>query len=117
MNQERFDDVKKELLDLAESIQTAKRPAYTAGNLNVLHNFIDVARRAGISPFQAWSVYFNKHIDSINSYCKDQSIPQAEPLETRIADAICYLELFYGLYKEQLDDDSFNKKLIANINL
>jgi hypothetical protein len=60
-----------------------------------------VADRAGITPMQAWSVYFLKHIDAICSVAKDPNIPQAEPIKGRFADAINYLLLGYSLLNER----------------
>jgi hypothetical protein len=88
------------LLSKASSIEDAKRPAYTGGNPDCLHNFKTVAARLGISPLQAWGVYFLKHIDAITSLAKDETLPQAEAIEGRFADAINYLKLGFALFTE-----------------
>ena len=88
------------LLALANEIEAAKRPAYTGDNTDVLHNFKEVAVRLGLKPIEVWGVYFLKHIDAITSYVKDQEIPQAEPIETRFADALNYLKLGLAIIYE-----------------
>lgn len=84
----------------AQRIIESKRPAYTAASEDALRNFKVAADEAGITPLQAWSVYFYKHISAIQSFAKDQTIPQAEAMIGRFADAINYLELGYCLALE-----------------
>jgi hypothetical protein len=101
MTLSQYETTAKSLLDEAERIADAKRPAYTLGNEDVLYNFKSVAQRAGITPMQAWAVYFNKHIDAINTMAKDPTLPQAEAIIGRFADAINYLQLGYALLGEK----------------
>lgn len=101
MTSERFEQLKAELHASATGIADGKRPGYTQGNTDVLHNFKAAAKMAGITPLQAWSVYFWKHIAATLSYAKDPTLPQAEPMLGRISDARNYLDLFYGLVVEQ----------------
>jgi hypothetical protein len=96
------------LLDTAAKIEAAKRPAYTTGNPDVLHNFKSVAARAGITPMQAWAVYFLKHIAAITALAKDPDLPQAEGIEGRFADAINYLKLGYALHTEHAEEGRQN---------
>lgn len=84
----------------AREISDGKRPGYTQGNTDVLHNFKSVAERMGVSPMQVWGVYFLKHIDAISSLAKDPTIPQAEAIEGRFCDAMNYLKLGYALVVE-----------------
>lgn len=101
MNAETFDKVKRDLLILADSIATAKRPGYTQANVDVLHNFKTTGARCGITPLQAWAVHFEKHCSAIMSFAKDPNIPQAENITGRFADAVNYLELGLALIKEE----------------
>lgn len=100
MTQKQYDRVAKALLEHAQNIERAKRPGYTVGSADVLHNFKAVAERVGLSPMQVWAVYFLKHIDALTAFAKDTSIPQAEPIESRFADAINYLKLGFALSVE-----------------
>ena len=100
MDLTRFNQVTSELHQEAQKIVEAKRPAYTLASTDVLRNFKAVADRLGITPMQAWGVYFLKHIDSITSAAKDPNIPQAEAMIGRFADAMNYLELGFALMNE-----------------
>lgn len=101
MDQITYNEIAESLVKNASHIEWSKRPAYTMGNSDVLHNFKSVAERLGITPMQAWGVYMLKHIDAITAYAKDNSIPQAEALIGRFSDALNYMKLGYALYKEQ----------------
>lgn len=101
MNLPTFMSVSQVLHSAANNIANNKRPAYIIGNEDVLFNFKSVAARVGITPLQAWGVYFLKHIDALTALAKDSAIPQAEGIEGRFCDALNYLDLGYALYKEQ----------------
>jgi len=107
MTDQEYDKTKKDLLDLAESIENAKRPGYTGANVDILHNFKSVASRLGLTPLQVWGVYFLKHIDAIQSFSKDPCIPQAEAIAGRFADAVNYLKLGYALVAEAQEEREF----------
>lgn len=100
MTLEQYNHISRELLVHAACISDAKRPAYTLGSDDCLINFRSVAERMGITPMQAWGVYFNKHIDAINSAAKDPALPQAEAIKGRFADGLNYLLLGYALLTE-----------------
>jgi hypothetical protein len=103
VNADEFNDIKEELRKEAEGIATAKRPGYTQANVDVLHNFKTAAAHAGITPCQAWAVYFWKHLAAILSAAKDADIPQAEPILGRFADARNYLDLGLALITERAE--------------
>lgn len=92
-----FNLTTEKLMDLCLSIADAKRPAYTSGSADVLHNFKAVAARVGITPMQVWAVYFLKHVDAIVTAARSPDTPQAESLDGRFADAINYLQLGHAL--------------------
>jgi hypothetical protein len=97
MDLKTYTETSSNLLAEASRIEISKRPAYTANSADVLFNFKSVADRLGITPMQAWGVYFLKHIDSISSKAKDPAIPQGEAMIGRYADAVNYLKLGYAL--------------------
>lgn len=101
MNIQGYEDHRDDLLEEATRIEGAKRPAYTLASSDVLHNFKHVAKRMGITPMQAWGVYFLKHVDAICAQAKNPNIPQAEELIGRYADAINYLKLGWALSQEE----------------
>lgn len=100
MDANTYDQLCNELLAHAEGIAHSKRPGYTEANSDVLHNFKSVAKAMGITPMQAWGIYFLKHISAITSHAKDPNIPQAEAILGRFADAINYLQLGWALTVE-----------------
>ena len=101
MTTEDYDQIAGELLKLARQIETAKRPGYTIGSVDVLANFKRVAERAGITTEQAWAVYFLKHIDAIVSIMTKPDLPVSEEPPGRFADAINYLRLGYAILHER----------------
>lgn len=101
MNIEEFQALKFSLLDQSEDIAKAKRPGYTGANADVLHNFKEAAAQLGVTPLQAWGIYFYKHISAIMSRAKSASIAQAESIAGRYCDAINYLMLGYALVQEE----------------
>lgn len=101
MNTADYDKVADELMMLAREIETAKRPGYTVGSVDVLANFKRVAERAGITTEQAWAVYFLKHIDAIMAIMTKPDLPVAEEPPGRFADAINYLRLGFAILKER----------------
>lgn len=101
MTSDQYDAVADELMTLARSIETSKRPGYTVGSVDVLANFKRVAERAGISVEQAWAVYFLKHIDAIMTIMTKPDLPVSEEPPGRFADAVNYLRLGYAILKER----------------
>ena len=101
MNTKEYDVIADELMELARSIETAKRPGYTIGSVDVLANFKSVAAKAGITTEQAWAVYFLKHIDAILAIMTKPDLPVSEEPPGRFADAINYLRLGYAILKER----------------
>lgn len=100
MTTQEYNKVTDHLMDMASGIENAKRPAYTVGNEDVLHNFKEGAKFAGIEPIQAWAILFNKHILAISSAVINPNISQSEPLVGRFADAINYLKLGHAILRE-----------------
>lgn len=95
-------DIFKEVLDVSVS----KGKAY-AGDGDSLANFKRNAERLGLSKYQIWAVYFNKHIDSINNAIAqnaDQPIDKTEGLRGRIIDAVTYLCILGALLTEDIEN-------------
>lgn len=100
MTQKEFDELVREMHLLADSIVNAKRPDYTQGNADVLHNFRQAAEGAGISPLQAWFVHFHKQFSAVAKAAKSPFTPRSEPIANRFADLRNYLDLGYALFAE-----------------
>ena len=109
MTQKEFIETKKYILEKALDIMNAKQPEYTNKSIDVLHNFKSTAESIGITPMEVWAVFFNKHIQAILSHAGDPSMHQAEPIDSRYADAINYLFLGFAM----LVEDSNKKDIIS----
>lgn len=109
MNQKEFIETKNYILSKAEDIMNAKQPEYTNKSIDVLHNFKSTAESIGITPMEVWAVFFNKHIQAILSHAGDPNMHQAEPIDSRYADALNYLFLGFAM----LVDDANKKDIIS----
>ena len=100
-----FADLQKEV----DAICHTKSTDY-AGKSDILANFKTIADRTGLTRYQVWAIYFEKHISAISNAIKhnpeDPSV-ESEPLETRVYDAINYLRLFHCL---RLEDKTKRQK-------
>jgi hypothetical protein len=104
MTQEQFIKVIKDsLYDEAAKIRATKQPEYTMESADILNNFKQAGIRAGVSPMQVWSVFFDKQLSSIQAHIKNPNLVQAEPLDSRWADLYNYLLLGFALYKESAE--------------
>lgn len=109
MNQKEFIETKNYILSKAEDIMNAKQPEYTNKSIDVLHNFKSTAESIGITPMEVWAVFFNKHIQAILSHAGDPNMHQAEPIDSRYADALNYLFLGFAM----LVEDANKKDIIS----
>lgn len=77
-----------------------KGAAYDGGH-DVLGNFRSVATETGVSPFQVWLVFANKHYRSISQAIRTnpwEPVEKSEGMQGRITDLINYLFLLRALY-------------------
>lgn len=102
MNTQQFDLLRTALAQHREEIVQAKRPEYTEGNEDILHNFKVVAAELGITPIQVWYTYFRKHVASISQFAAKPERNLSEPIKNRIADAMNYLDLLNALINENV---------------
>jgi len=100
MTLKEFLDVKKELLEYADEVAAPKREEYTGQSEDVLNNFKRIANRLGLTPLQVWAVYFNKHVDSVNTFIKGTD-SVSESMGSRFADMLNYLFLGISLIIEE----------------
>jgi len=110
MNKEEFKVAKKGLNAYAKAIMEAKQPEYTNENDDVLYNFKHTAESLGLEPMEVWGVFFHKHVQAILSHAHNPEMHQAEPIQSRYADAINYLYLGYALMKEKFFDKEVDYK-------
>lgn len=112
MNHKKFNELKKYILDNCQNIMNQKQPEYTNENSDVLHNFKTTAENLGLSPQEVWAVFFYKHVQAILSHAHNPDMHQAEPIQSRYADAINYLYLGYALYLESISKKHEDLNLI-----
>jgi len=101
MKSKTYQNISKELDKAAKKIMAGKQPEYTNNNTDVLHNFKSSAEMLGLQPMEVWAVFFHKHVQAIMSHAHNPEMHEAEPIESRYADAINYLHLGYALTKER----------------
>lgn len=112
MNHKKFNELKKYILDNCQNIMNEKQPEYTNENSDVLHNFKTTAENLGLSPQEIWAVFFYKHVQAILSHAGNPNMHQAEPIESRYADAINYLFLGFALHIERMHKEHEDLNLI-----
>ena len=105
MNQKEFEETTRYILDKAQDIMDAKQPEYTNKSIDVLNNFKQTAKSLNTTPFIVWGIFFNKHIQAILSHAGDQNMHQAEPIDSRYADALNYLFLGFAMLVEDSKKD------------
>tara|TARA_Y100001937_G_scaffold34390_1_gene49086 strand:+ start:1370 stop:1864 length:495 start_codon:yes stop_codon:yes gene_type:complete len=103
MTKEKYENLRAHLNECAKGVMSLKQPEYTGENEDVLHNFKSTADLVGISPLEAWAVFFIKHVQSVVSHAKNPSLKESEPIKERYVDLINYVHLGYALVKEQED--------------
>jgi hypothetical protein len=112
MNSKDYDQLSASFHQTALDIQLSKRPGYTIGSTDILANFKAVAARTGLTPEQAWCVYFLKHIDAITSIMAKPDLPVSEAPLGRFCDALNYLDLGWALLKEREQHGTWQDKKI-----
>jgi ABC-type antimicrobial peptide transport system permease subunit len=103
MERNKYEEIRKELFELACNTSKVKGNDYTRGSEDVLANFKNVANKLNLDPKQVLLVYMDKHQDAIANYIKSNGQSESEPIKMRIVDNINYLFLLYGLIEEQKD--------------
>jgi len=91
-----------EILAECKNVLKTKGADY-AGDNDVHENFKRNATRLGLTKYQVWALYFNKHVDAINNSIKRNPVaPQveSEPLSGRVVDAINYLIRLHSMLEE-----------------
>ena len=109
MNQKEYQETREYILNKSQDIMDAKQPEYTNKSIDVLNNFKTTAESIGIKPMEVWAVFFNKHIQAILTHAGNPNMKQAEPIDSRYADAINYLFLGFSL----LVDEQNKKDIIS----
>lgn len=99
----KIDEYKKlcEVIEMEEAkVENRKRPSYTAGNEDVLHNFKRDSELAGVDPMQNWLAHFLKQVAAIVSYVRNPDIAPSEPFLSRVVDVRVYAKLGMALVQD-----------------
>ena len=104
MQRRQFEEVSDELYEMVIETLLRKGVEYQKDN-NVFSNFEENAKDLGLTKYQIWNIYFNKHVKSISNAIKtNPEDPTAkempEKLQGRIVDAVAYLLLLNGMISE-----------------
>jgi hypothetical protein len=102
VNQEDFIKLEREIINGAIELAVGKRLSYASAD-DVLSNFKVQGERTGLTKYQVWLNFSEKHILSIENAIKTTPESPQDPSESlrgRILDLINYLTLFAGLLEE-----------------
>ncbi len=91
-----FDEHFQKITELSRS-----KGADYASEYDRLSNFKDQAAKLGLTPYQVWAVYANKHWDAINAFVRNNGQLESEPIESRVHDIIVYSFLLLGLIQDK----------------
>ena len=83
------------------AILGVKGPSYSGATdptADRLGNFKRCAKAAGVTPMQAWLIYFQKHVDAVSTYVRTGL--QSEPIMGRFLDLANYALLGAALVEE-----------------
>lgn len=82
-----------------EGLSRTKGAEY-ADERDQLSHFKESGAEAGVTPEQAWLIFFNKHDRAVKSFVRNGMV-HSEPIEGRIHDAILYLVLLKAMIVER----------------
>jgi len=113
MTREQFNVLIEKMEEVEHKLLVGKGKEYTRRSKDILANFKRGAKEhPRLNPMDVWLIYFNKHVDSINTYiyAKGETTSD-EPIQSRIKDARNYLMLFAAMVDEleKLGFDEFQK--------
>lgn len=104
MQQPEFEKLFHETMARMNQLLIVKGGEY-AGSFDRLGNFKRGRERTGASPMQTLWIYAAKHIDSIETFIKDdasgKSRPRSEPIEGRVHDLMNYCLLLLAIIQER----------------
>jgi len=80
-------------------VMKSKVKSYS-GLKDAFGNFKRIAIKRDVPVALVWSIYFEKHLDALNSYLNGQ-YDDSEPIEGRLLDLVNYIFLLYGILAEE----------------
>lgn len=102
MNTPQFEQLFSETVADVLTLARSKGKDYSS-EYDRLSNFKNQAANLGLTEYQVWAVYANKHWDAINAFVRNDGQLESEPIESRIQDIIVYSILLLGLIQDRKD--------------
>jgi hypothetical protein len=96
---EEFDKFTEDFFDEVRRMRDTKGKEY-ARTTDRFDNFNRLAAELQLPREKVWQVYFTKHWDSIRSYIDSKREFSDEKIHGRLIDAVTYLILLAGMFKE-----------------
>lgn len=94
-----FDKFTEDFFDSVRRMRDTKGKEY-ARTADRFDNFNRLATELALSREKVWQVYFTKHWDAIRSYIDNKREFSEEGIHGRMIDAVTYLILLAGMFKE-----------------
>ena len=96
ITREELNRIFEEVINNSRDVMFSKNREYSR-DTNALDNFDTSSEEAGITPLQAWAVFFRKHLNSILTYVREGKSYSNEDISERITDCINYLVILQAL--------------------
>ena len=100
MNLSRYLAIRESILAKAKEVEDKKRISYTAGDDNVLRNFVSDSEFVGTNQLQNCLTHFMKQVRGISSFVVNPGVEPSESLASRAADVINYVCLMVANAEE-----------------
>ena len=110
MNLDRYLQIRELILSKAKEVEDKKRISYTAGDQNVLRNFVSDSEFVGTNQLQNCLTHLMKQVRGISSFVVNPKVEPSESLASRAADVINYVCLMVANAEEMGRDTGLEKK-------
>ena len=114
MNLSRYLEIREAILSKAKEVEDKKRISYTAGDQNVLRNFVSDSEFVGTNQLQNCLTHFMKQVRGISSFVVNPDVEPSESLASRAADVINYVCLMVANAEEMGRDTGLQSVLHDN---
>ena len=114
MKFDEFDKFTEQLFSDIRKMRDTKGREY-ARTADRFDNFNRLAAELQIPREKVWQVYFTKHWDAIRSYIDNKREFSDEGIYGRMVDAITYLTLLAGMFKENASVGDKGKKTKSDV--
>jgi len=116
MKLNRYLEIREAILSKAKEVEDKKRISYTAGDQNVLRNFVSDSEFVGTNQLQNCLTHFMKQVRGISSFVVNPEVEPSESLASRAADVINYVCLIVANAEEMGRDHGLTKNVTTDAN-